>query len=84
MFDLQNTVSVVIGGNGVLGRAMSSALAEAGSEAAVVGRDMEKARFAAHRIRVNAIIPGFFPAEQNRSILSSDRIESIMRHTPIT
>ncbi|MGG4484117.1 SDR family oxidoreductase [Paenibacillus illinoisensis] len=34
-------------------------------------------------IRVNAIIPGFFPAEQNRKILSPERTESIMRHTPM-
>lgn len=38
---------------------------------------------APHNIRVNAIIPGFFPAEQNRKILSEDRIASIMRHTPM-
>jgi NAD(P)-dependent dehydrogenase (short-subunit alcohol dehydrogenase family) len=37
--------------------------------------------FAPARVRVNAIIPGFFPAEQNRKILSPDRVESIMRHT---
>ncbi|CAM4125173.1 SDR family oxidoreductase [Paenibacillus alkaliterrae] len=212
MFNLQDTVSVVIGGNGVLGSAMSSALAEAGSKVAVVGRDMEKARlvceqiersggiassfqadatkkdelesvlidvlqwggrvdtlvnasgtnsptpffdlemdewdkimdvnlksvvlasqvfgrkmieqgtggsiinissvssapplsrvftysaskagvnsitqflareFAPNKIRVNAIIPGFFPAEQNKKILSPDRIQSIMQHTPM-
>jgi NAD(P)-dependent dehydrogenase (short-subunit alcohol dehydrogenase family) len=34
-------------------------------------------------VRVNAIIPGFFPAEQNRKILDASRIESIMRHTPM-
>lgn len=34
-------------------------------------------------IRVNAIIPGFFPAEQNRKILDQQRIEDIMRHTPM-
>lgn len=39
--------------------------------------------FAPHGIRVNAIIPGFFPAEQNRKILSEERIDSIMRHTPM-
>ena len=39
--------------------------------------------FAPHGIRVNAIIPGFFPAEQNRKILSEDRIASIMNHTPM-
>ncbi|MDQ8737243.1 SDR family oxidoreductase [Paenibacillus sp. LHD-38] len=212
MLELQNTVSVVIGGNGVLGSAMSAALAEAGSKVAVVGRDMEKARlvceqiernggiaiplqadatkkeelqsvlnkvlewggrvdtlvnasgtnsatpffdlemeewdrimdvnlksvvlasqvfgkrmieqgyggsiinissvssspplsrvftysvskagvnsvtqylareFAPSKVRVNAIIPGFFPAEQNKKILSPDRVESIMKHTPM-
>jgi NAD(P)-dependent dehydrogenase (short-subunit alcohol dehydrogenase family) len=36
-----------------------------------------------NRIRVNAIIPGFFPAEQNRKILSAERIESILRQTPM-
>lgn len=39
--------------------------------------------FAMNGIRVNAIIPGFFPAEQNKKILSADRIESIMKHTPM-
>ncbi len=39
--------------------------------------------FAPHGIRVNAIIPGFFPAEQNRKILSEERIDSIMNHTPM-
>ncbi|OUS78470.1 gluconate 5-dehydrogenase [Paenibacillus sp. MY03] len=212
MFNLENTVSVVIGGNGVLGSAMSEALAEAGSKVAIIGRDMEKAErvceairekggeaialkadaankgdlenvlakvlewggsvdtlinasgtnsatpffelemdewdrildvnlksvvlacqvfgkqmieqgrggsiinissvssgpplsrvftysvsksgvnsvtqflareFAKDNVRVNAIIPGFFPAEQNRKILSPERIESIMGHTPM-
>jgi len=212
LFDLTGTVSVVIGGNGVLGGAMSEALAMAGSRVAVVGRNMEKAEavcariaakggtavplaadatkredleklledvlkwggrvdtlinasgvnsstpffeltmeewdrimdvnlksvvlacqifgkrmidqgeggsiinissvssdpplsrvftysaskaginnitkflareFAPHNVRVNAIIPGFFPAEQNRKILTRDRVESIMRHTPM-
>lgn len=39
--------------------------------------------FAPYGIRVNAIIPGFFPAEQNRKILSEERIQSIMNHTPM-
>jgi len=39
--------------------------------------------WASHRIRVNAIAPGFFPAEQNRKILTQERVESIMRHTPM-
>jgi NAD(P)-dependent dehydrogenase (short-subunit alcohol dehydrogenase family) len=39
--------------------------------------------FAPHGIRVNAIIPGFFPAVQNRSILSPERVADIMSHTPM-
>jgi NAD(P)-dependent dehydrogenase (short-subunit alcohol dehydrogenase family) len=34
-------------------------------------------------IRVNAISPGFFPAEQNRKVLTPDRVASIMTHTPM-
>ena len=34
------------------------------------------------RIRVNAIAPGFFPAEQNRALLSEDRLRAIYGHTP--
>ncbi len=39
--------------------------------------------FAAYGVRVNAILPGFFPAEQNRRILTEERVASIMRHTPM-
>lgn len=39
--------------------------------------------FAPAGIRVNALVPGFFPAEQNRKILAPERIESILRHTPM-
>jgi NAD(P)-dependent dehydrogenase (short-subunit alcohol dehydrogenase family) len=34
-------------------------------------------------IRVNAIIPGFFPAEQNRVLLTRERVDSIVAHTPM-
>ncbi|MBT3835151.1 SDR family oxidoreductase, partial [Candidatus Peribacteria bacterium] len=34
-------------------------------------------------IRVNALSPGFFPAEQNRKVLTPDRVDSIMKHTPM-
>jgi NAD(P)-dependent dehydrogenase (short-subunit alcohol dehydrogenase family) len=37
---------------------------------------------APHRIRVNAIVPGFFPAEQNRRLLTEDRVRAILGHTP--
>lgn len=39
--------------------------------------------WAAHNIRVNAILPGFFPAEQNRKILTKERTEAIFNHTPM-
>jgi NAD(P)-dependent dehydrogenase (short-subunit alcohol dehydrogenase family) len=39
--------------------------------------------WAAHNIRVNAIMPGFFPAEQNRKILTEERRKSIFAHTPM-
>jgi NAD(P)-dependent dehydrogenase (short-subunit alcohol dehydrogenase family) len=39
--------------------------------------------FAPHRVRVNAIQPGFFPAEQNRKLLTEARVNSIMNHTPM-
>jgi len=38
---------------------------------------------APYRVRVNAIQPGFFPAEQNRKILTEERVASIMNHTPM-
>ncbi|MFP4358380.1 MAG: SDR family oxidoreductase [Puniceicoccaceae bacterium] len=34
-------------------------------------------------IRVNVLVPGFFPAEQNRRILSDERVGQIMGHTPM-
>ena len=39
--------------------------------------------WAEHNVRVNAIVPGFFPAEQNRKVLTPERIASIMTHTPM-
>ncbi len=38
---------------------------------------------AGDRIRVNAIVPGFFPAEQNRAVLTRERVNSIIGHTPL-
>lgn len=35
------------------------------------------------RVRVNVLVPGFFPAEQNKKVLTPDRVASIMGHTPM-
>jgi NAD(P)-dependent dehydrogenase (short-subunit alcohol dehydrogenase family) len=39
--------------------------------------------WAPERVRVNVLVPGFFPAEQNRRILQPERVASITRHTPM-
>jgi len=39
--------------------------------------------YAKQNVRVNAIAPGFFPAEQNRKLLTKERIADIFRHTPM-
>lgn len=39
--------------------------------------------WAPFRVRVNAIRPGFFPAEQNRTLLTAERTAQIMNHTPL-
>jgi len=39
--------------------------------------------WAAEGIRVNTIVPGFFPAEQNKKVLNPERVASIMGHTPM-
>lgn len=38
--------------------------------------------WAEQNVRVNTIVPGFFPAEQNRKVLTPDRVASILSHTP--
>ena len=34
-------------------------------------------------IRCNVLVPGFFPAEQNRAILTQERVATIIDHTPL-
>lgn len=54
------------------------------TKAAILSLTQNTAReFAPQKVRINCICPGFFPAEQNRKILSPERIEDIMRHTPM-
>ena len=54
------------------------------SKAAVHNISKNLAReWAPHGIRVNTMVPGFFPAEQNRKVLTPERIDQIMGHTPM-
>jgi NAD(P)-dependent dehydrogenase (short-subunit alcohol dehydrogenase family) len=54
------------------------------TKAAVHNLTMNLAReWAPDKVRVNVIVPGFFPAEQNRKVLTPDRVASIMGHTPM-
>ncbi|MDA8527277.1 SDR family oxidoreductase [Opitutaceae bacterium] len=54
------------------------------SKAAVHNLSKNIAReWATRGVRVNLLVPGFFPAEQNRKVLTPDRIEQIMGHTPM-
>ncbi len=54
------------------------------SKAAVVNLTQNTAReLMLHNIRVNVLCPGFFPAEQNRKILSPERTATIMSQTPM-
>ncbi|MDA0661151.1 MAG: SDR family oxidoreductase, partial [Planctomycetota bacterium] len=63
---------------------LSRVFAYSASKAAVVNLTKNLAReWAGKRVRVNALCPGFFPAEQNKNILDSVRTENILRNTPL-
>ena len=63
---------------------LSRVFAYSASKAAVLNLTQNLSReWAPHGIRVNALSPGFFPAEQNRKVLTPERVESIMHHTPM-
>jgi len=54
------------------------------SKAAVHNLSKNLAReWATAGVRVNILVPGFFPAEQNRKILNPERVASIMVKTPM-
>ena len=54
------------------------------SKAAVHNLSKNLAReWAPRSLRVNTLVPGFFPAEQNRKVLTPERVDSIMARTPM-
>jgi NAD(P)-dependent dehydrogenase (short-subunit alcohol dehydrogenase family) len=69
---------------------LSGVYAYSAAKAAVVNQTMAAAReFAPHGIRVNAIAPGFFLADQNRALLMdektgqpTERGRNVLAHTP--
>ena len=69
---------------------LSGVWAYSAAKAAVMNQTMAHAKeFAAHGIRVNAIAPGFFIADQNRALLLNDdgsptqRGKDVLAHTPM-
>jgi NAD(P)-dependent dehydrogenase (short-subunit alcohol dehydrogenase family) len=63
---------------------LSKVFAYSASKAAIVNYTQNVAReLAPKNVRVNVLCPGFFPAEQNRRILSPERTASIMSQTPM-
>lgn len=65
------------------GPPLSKVFTYSASKAAVNSMTQFLAQEFAPSVRVNAIIPGFFPAEQNRKILTEERVRDICRHTPM-
>jgi NAD(P)-dependent dehydrogenase (short-subunit alcohol dehydrogenase family) len=54
------------------------------TKAAVHNLSLNLAReWAPQRVRVNVLVPGFFPAEQNRKVLTPERVSRILGHTPV-
>jgi NAD(P)-dependent dehydrogenase (short-subunit alcohol dehydrogenase family) len=54
------------------------------SKAAIHNLSQNLAReWAPRGVRVNILAPGFFPAEQNRKVLSPDRVKTILAKTPM-
>src|SRR5678815_3347946 len=63
---------------------LSRVFAYSAAKAAVVNLTKNLAReYAAKKVRINVLCPGFFPAEQNRKILDQERVANIMQQTPV-
>jgi NAD(P)-dependent dehydrogenase (short-subunit alcohol dehydrogenase family) len=63
---------------------LSRVFTYAATKSAVHNLSLNLAReWAPAKVRVNVLVPGFFPAAQNRAVLTPERVASIMGHTPM-
>ena len=63
---------------------LSKVFTYSASKAAVHNLSKNLAReWAPRGVRVNILVPGFFPAEQNRKVLSPERVAAITARTPM-
>lgn len=63
---------------------LSRVFAYSASKAAVINLTKNVAReYATRGVRVNAMCPGFLPAEQNRKLLDAERTQNILEGTPM-
>ena len=72
IIDLKNKVSVVVGGVGDIGSKIAEALAEAGSETIITGRDRRKGDMtpmAGHSLRKGHVCPPREPVGQYLYVL---------------
>ena len=63
---------------------LSRVITYSASKGAVHNLSLNLAReWATARVRVNVLVPGFFPAAQNKKVLTPERVTAIMGHTPM-
>jgi NAD(P)-dependent dehydrogenase (short-subunit alcohol dehydrogenase family) len=80
----RNTGSIINVGSASGLVPLSRVFTYSASKAAVHNLSKNLAReWAPKGVRVNVLVPGFFPAEQNRKVLSPDRVATIMAKTPM-
>lgn len=76
--------SIINVGSASSDKPLSRVFGYSASKAAVVNYTKNLAReLGSTGVRVNALSPGFFPAEQNRKILDEKRQEAVLSHTPM-
>lgn len=80
LFDLTGRVAIVTGGNGGLGLAMAEALAEHGAEIAIVGRNSEKNRQAAERLRATGREPLVLELDVLEAGSAERMVEETVKH----